>query len=244
MKSMPSMTSLPPSSASQMAHFFLAKTAERAEAAGSVDTGTDNGDTSSNINGLAKELSTEAPEAGTATASGAATAARLACDNGSDSGDGDAWAAASAILLGLAAELRNAAAGNRESAALAQALASAFAAMPAAEVNAMLVRRVQEGKNGGGERTGVRREPGPEGAESKSEVDDGRDGGAVEERRTPDMGGSVGTEAVPMTGMPSRPGEIEKGEGVANAVADACRDMVLTCLLGGRPRSGGGEGQG
>ncbi len=131
---------------------------------------------------------------------------------GGDAGVGaDAWAASSAKLLDLAAELSGAAAAGTEGAAppLAQTLAAAFASMPGEEVGAILLRKLGEGAGEEGRR---RRERGQ-----------GGDGG----ESTP--GRSVG-------GGQGEVGGGEGGEGVAHAVADACRDMVLTCLLGGTGR--------
>ncbi|CAM9130053.1 unnamed protein product [Scytosiphon promiscuus] len=218
---------------------------ERAAAAGSADTATGDGDgpsSSSNSSnggsGLAKGFPTEAMAEGTTTG-GAAAAHQSGSDrSGGDGGDGgDAWATASALLLDLAAELGGAEAGRRETAPSAQSLASAFAAMPAADVGAILARKLREGRNGGAVTTGAGREPGAESA-GRGDGEDGGRGGAVAGRI--DHGREVvDMETVPAAGVVSCAGEVERGEMVANAVADACRDIVLACLVGRRARSAG-----
>lgn len=120
-------------------------------------------------------------------------------------GAGDPWAAARARLVDLAVDLdvpavAGVAAEPRDSAppSMTQKLASAFAAMPAAEVHAILERNVV----GGGKAGGGGREPASDG--------DGLLGRGV--------GGSDAG--------------VSNGEGGSIAVADACRDMVLTCFAG------------
>lgn len=135
-----------------------------------------------------------------------------ACDGGVDAGAGaDAWAASSAKLLDLAADLSGAAAatGTEDIAPpLAQTLAAAFASMPEEEVGAILLRKLRDAEEEGRRR----REHGQGGGGGDSVPDRSVDGG---------QGEVVGGEG---------------GEGVAHAVADACRDMVLTCWSGGTER--------
>ena len=130
------------------------------------------------------------------------------------------WAAASAMLLEVASELRAAVepGGIRGDGpnSPARALASAFAAAPASEVSAALQRRFLER----GVSTGKEAEHGGCGV-----------GDAVRSSPGGAKRGEAGTR-----GLSSRSivimGEGSREEAIAHAMADACRDIVLKCLLG------------
>lgn len=149
--------------------------------------------------------------------------------------DAEVWAAASAKLLDLAGDLSGAAAGTGEAASLARTLASAFAAMPAAEVGSILVRKLREEAR----ESGRRMESIPDNSDvsdvagcfgSGMHDDRGEVVGDEEEEQAGALVDGSAVEAVP--GVVCRRGEREEGEGVAHAVADACRELVLTCLVG------------
>lgn len=154
-------------------------------------------------------------------------------ERGDGRADVDAWATASAKLLDLAGDLSGATAGTREAASLAQTLASAFAAMPAAEVGAILIRTLGEGaqipSRGRGESvvpaSGVAGCLGSGMCDDRDEVAS-NDGGEGQAGSLSDACGAA------VAGVVGHRGEREEGEGVAHAVADGCRELVLTCLVG------------
>lgn len=155
-------------------------------------------------------------------------------DGGGDA-EADAWAPSSAKLLDLAGDLSGAAEGTRDTVPpLAQTLADAFAAMPEEEVTAILVRKLREGAQAG--RVRQWRGPARDGGGSVPNRSGGGGGGGGRGEVEGGRGGDGGAAAdAPMTDLPCQ-GQREGGEGVAHAVADACRDIVLTCLLGGTGR--------
>lgn len=162
-------------------------------------------------------------------------------EGGADGADAEAWAAASAKLLDLAGDLSGAAAAargrTRETASsLAETLAAAFAVMPAAQVGAILMRKLREESR---ESSGRRREAsvpdsGVAGCFGSGMHDDRGAvvvGGGGDGQAAGSLAGDA-SAAAEVTGVVACRGEREEGEGVAHAVADACRELVLTCLVG------------
>ena len=184
---------------------------------------------------------------------------------GADGADVEAWAAASAKLLDLAGDLSGAAAvaeagamaetggGGREAASsLAETLASAFAVMPAAEVGAILLRKLrEEARESSRRRESCVPDSGVAGCFGSGMHDDRGEVvvGGGGERRAGSLAGSASSPAAAaaeeVAGVVAhRRGEREEGESVAHAVADACRELVLTCLVGRDERRRGGRGEG
>lgn len=149
---------------------------------------------------------------------------------------GDGWATASMMLLDLSAGMS--VAGSRseggENYFVARTLASAFAAMPPADVEAILrskFRQDSETNQEDSRPVNASVSP-PPAVVVGSGVDNWRGGARGDSEHFGEEGAVVG-EGVSC-------GEKEGGEAVAHAVAEACRDMVLRCLLEG----GGGRGAG
>lgn len=113
---------------------------------------------------------------------------------------------------------------SSSSRSLSLALASAFSAVPAAETRAILLGKLRENNIA---------------EEAKRKIGDGTGSspvvagngcyGAMDENRNVGGGARGG----------GRGGEREDGEGVARAIADACRDIVLKSLLGEATAVGG-----
>lgn len=182
---------------------------------------------------------TQGQNAGISIEIGGATGAAGALD--ACGGSGDDWAAARALFLEVASELGTAGIGGvpgrgeSRPSLLARRLASAFAEVPEAEVRDILQKRFVGEKGQGGE------DGGGEEASSAPSRDDGSPVGK-------------GLRQAPQRSDAIRGGEADGGtlggdrgcdrkRTSAHAVADACRDIVLKCLVSGDEGVGGTEGR-